>query len=69
MHSNPIFVVKDGKPIRASKKSAKWCVDAVDVCWQQKRKLIRQEEMNAAKSAYDQAKAMYSKILAEASAD
>lgn len=69
MHSNPIFVVKDGKPIRASKKSAQWCVDAVDVCWQQKRKKIRQEEMNAAKSAYDQAKAMYSEILAEASSD
>ncbi|MBW8886010.1 MAG: hypothetical protein JF612_14825, partial [Planctomycetia bacterium] len=35
-HTNPIFVEVDGQPIRASKRSAAWCRDAVDVCWNQK---------------------------------
>ena len=68
MHSNPIFVRKNGQPIRASQKSAQWCIDAVDVCWQQKRKRIRQEELNDAKSAYDKAKEIYVQILSEATA-
>ena len=29
-HSNPIFVVVDGKPIRASRRSAEWCLKGVD---------------------------------------
>ena len=31
-HTNPIFVEVDGKPIRASRRSAEWCLEAVDVC-------------------------------------
>src|SRR5262249_4272134 len=27
-HTNPVFVLVDGKPIRASKKSAEWCLKA-----------------------------------------
>jgi hypothetical protein len=65
MHSNPIFVQVDGQPIRASRRSAEWCRDAVDVCWNQKRNQIRQEEIGAAKEAYDQAREIYSKIASE----
>jgi len=32
MHSNPIFVVVDGQPLRTSRRSAQWCRDAIDVC-------------------------------------
>ena len=35
-HSNPIFVIVDGKPIRASRASAEWCLSAVNQCWTQK---------------------------------
>ncbi len=69
MHSNPIFVEVAGKPIRASRRSAQWCRDAVDVCWQQKSKAIRQEEIQAAKEAYDLARRAYERILAECVAD
>jgi hypothetical protein len=31
-HTNPIFVVVGGQPIRASRKSAEWCLKAVDQC-------------------------------------
>ena len=62
MHSNPIFVHVAEEPIRASKKSAEWCKEAVDVCWGKKRGLIRPEEIGAAKEAYDSARATYTKI-------
>src|SRR5579862_6504107 len=35
-HTNPIFVLVDGKPIRASRRSAEWCLAGVNQCWTQK---------------------------------
>ncbi len=67
MHSNPIFVEVDGRPIRASVKSAKWCRQAVDVCWAKKSPLIRESEREEASQAYDFARMAYDKILAESS--
>ena len=64
-HTNPIFVELDGKPIRASKESAQWCIDAIDVCWDSKKGRIREEERLAAKLAYDVAAARYREILSE----
>ncbi|HND52013.1 MAG TPA: CehA/McbA family metallohydrolase, partial [Pirellulaceae bacterium] len=66
-HTNPVFVEVDGKPIRASKRSAQWCLDAVDVCWNQKKPRIRAEEQPAAAAAYDVARKAYARILAESS--
>ncbi len=63
MHSNPIFIRVGGQPIRANRRSAQWCLDAVDVCWKEKRKRIRPEEMETAKRAYDEAKEKYRQIL------
>jgi hypothetical protein len=68
-HTNPIFVELDGEPIRASKQSAQWCLDAVDVCWKQKVKGIRAEEQPAAAEAFDVARRAYAKILSESQAD
>jgi hypothetical protein len=68
-HTNPVFVLVDGKPIRASKKSAEWCVKAVDQCWSQKEKAIRAIEKDAAKKAYDVARDAYKRILSESEGD
>jgi hypothetical protein len=68
-HTNPVFVELDGKPIRASRKSAQWCLDAVDVCWKQKVKLTRASEQAAAAAAYAVARQEYAKILVESQAD
>ena len=64
-HTNPIFIEVAGKPIRASRKSADWCEQAVDVCWNSKVGRIRESERAAAKAAYDKAKAIYSTIAKE----
>jgi len=64
-HTNPVFVEVDGRPIRASKKSAQWCLAAVDRCWKSKRKNIRKRERAAAEEAYEQARKAYRQIAAE----
>ena len=68
-HTNPIFVLVDGKPIRASKRSAEWCLKSVDQCWSQKQKLIKPAEQEEARLAYDHARAAYQKILGECEQD
>ena len=64
-HTNPVFVVIGGKPIRASKASAEWCLKGVDQCWSQKKRFIPAGEMKDAESAYDHARQAYRRILAE----
>jgi hypothetical protein len=64
-HTNPVFVELDGAPIRASKRSARWCLDAVDRCWTSKSTMIRKSELAAARSAYDSARTSYQRIYNE----
>lgn len=64
-HTNPIFVLVGDKPVRASKKSANWCVAAVDKCWEQKNNLIREPDKADARAAYADAKAAYEQIAQE----
>ncbi len=68
-HTNPVFVLVDGKPIRASKRSAEWCRAAVDRCWKMKRDAIREDERGDAQEAYDVARAAYDRIVTESVAE
>lgn len=65
VHTNPVFVEVAGQPVRASQRSAQWCRDAVDVCWNAKQRNIRDEDKPAARAAYDKARAVYERILSE----
>jgi hypothetical protein len=64
-HTNPMFVELDGNPIRASRRSAQWCLDAVDVCWKSKVGQYRAAERAAAAEAYERARQAYREILQE----
>ncbi len=64
-HSNPIFVLVNEQPIRASKKSAEWCLKAVDQCWSQKSTKISEKERDEALKVYNLAKEIYGKIIKE----
>ena len=64
-HTNPVFVLVGGKPIRASRQSAEWCLRAVDQCWSQKARKIAEREKAAAEAAYEHARQTYRRILAE----
>ena len=68
-HTNPIFILVDSKPIRASKQSAAWCLEAVDQCWSQKSSKFSISEKEDARLAYDAAKEIYRKIVAESDHD
>ena len=64
-HTNPIFVLVDGKPIRASRQSAQWCLAAVNQCWTQKAPKISSAERPDAQKAYDHAREVYAKLISE----
>lgn len=64
-HTNPLFVLVDGQPIR-SRRSAEWARAAVDQCWKRKVDRIRAEERPAAQAAYDHARAVYDRMIREA---
>jgi hypothetical protein len=64
-HTNPIFVLVDGKPIRASRQSAQWCLAAVNQCWTQKAPKISNAERPDAQKAYDHAREVYTKLISE----
>jgi hypothetical protein len=68
-HTNPIFVVVGDKPIRASRRSAEWCLKAVDQCWGQKAPKISAKERDEAAKAYEHARQVYRRILAECEID
>ena len=64
-HTNPIFITIGGKPVRASRQSAEWLIKAVDQCWSQKAPRITEKERAEAAAAYDHARQVYRRILAE----
>ena len=64
-HTNPVFVLVDGRPIRASRASADWCLKSVDRCWQSKLGRTRKRERDAAHKAYEHARAAYRRIRDE----
>ena len=68
-HTNPIFVLVDGKPIRASRRSAEWCLKGVDQCASQKIRFMKDNEKPDFRAAYDHARAAYQKLLAECEVD
>jgi len=68
-HTNPIFVLVDDQPIRASRRSAEWCLKSVDQCWKQKERFIEkspiENEMADAKAAYEHARVTYKQLIEE----
>jgi hypothetical protein len=68
-HTNPVFVLVGGKPIRASRRSAEWCLKAVDQCWSQKAPKISPKERDEAAKAYEHARQTYRRILSESEVD
>ena len=62
-------MIVDDKPIRASRKSAEWCLKGVDRCWSQKQRFYAAAEMDDAKAAYEHARQVYRRIVEESTND
>ncbi len=64
-HTNPIWVLVAGKPVRASRRSAEWCLKGVDQCWSQKERFIKRDELEQAKADYEHARRTYQRLISE----
>jgi hypothetical protein len=64
-HTNPVNVIVAGEPIRASRASAVWCQDVIDLLWKNRERQIAEPERAAAKEAFTRAKERYQKIAKE----
>ena len=64
-HTNPIFVLVGGKPIRAFRRSVQWCLDGVEQCWRSKERFYTGAEHAEAVAAYDHARTVYRRRLTE----
>jgi hypothetical protein len=69
MHTNPVNVLVAEQPIRASRRSAQWCLACIEQLWRVREKNIAPAEREEAKRAYEAAKEIYRRIAAEALAD
>jgi len=68
-HTNPVWVLVGGRPVRASRRSADWCLKGVDQCWSQKERTISAAEMEQAKADYEHARQTYRRLLSETDVD
>ena len=68
-HTNPVWVLVGGRPVRASRRSAEWCLKGVDQCWSQKARVIAAAETEQAKADYEHARATYRRLLGEMDVD
>ncbi len=66
MHTNAVTVIVAGKPLRASRESAKWCVGVIEQLWKVRKEAIKLEERADAEKTFQKAVEIYKKIAEEA---
>lgn len=66
LHTNPVNVIIAGQPVRASRRSALWCMGCIDQLWRMREKNIAPAERDEARRTFESAKEIYRRIAAEA---
>ncbi len=66
LHTNPVAVIVAGQPIRASRRSAQWCVGCIEQLWRVRSKTISPAERDEAHKTFQEAIKFYRRIAAEA---
>src|SRR5262249_14876025 len=61
MHTNPVEVIVNGAPIRASRKSCQWCVDVIEQLWRVRNGVIAPNEREEAQRTFQAAIERYKK--------
>jgi hypothetical protein len=64
-HTNPVNVIVDLRPIRASRKSAQWCEAVIRQLWRVRERAIAEPERADAKKTFDWAIEQYRRIATE----
>jgi hypothetical protein len=65
MHTNPVNVIVGGRPIRASRKSALWCIGTIEQLWRSRGGNIAPAEREEAHRTFQEAIRKYRAIAAE----
>ncbi len=65
MHTNPVNVMVKGAPIRASRKSALWCIGTIEQLWRVRNGVIAAQERDEAQRVFQAAIQKYRKIAEE----
>src|SRR4029434_10968055 len=66
LHTNPVNVLVGDAPIRASHRSARWCIETIERLREQRRNSIRESERAAAMQAYDEALEKFHRLANQA---
>ena len=69
LHTNPVNVFIGDQPIRASRESALWCAESVELLWENRSRHIAEAERPAARAAYDRAVALFQKRARDSQSD
>jgi EF hand len=65
MHTNPVDVLVGDQPIRASRKSALWCIGTIEQLWRVRNSAIAPNERAEAQKTFQAAIERYRKLAAE----
>jgi hypothetical protein len=66
LHTNPVSVRVAGRPIRASRQSALWCIACIEQLWRARGRAIAAPERDTAHKTFLRAIEVYRKIAADA---
>ncbi len=65
LHTNPVNVLVAGQPIRASRKSAKWCAEMTKLVWLNRQRTVDVKERSAAQATFVKAIAVLEQLAEE----
>ena len=65
LHTNPVNVIVANQPIRASRDSARWCDEVIDLLWKNRQKVIPEAERAEALRTFEKARETYRRIALE----
>ena len=69
LHTNPVTVIVGQQPLRASRKSALWCIEATELLWRNRERSIAPQERDAAREAFRRTIDRFRRIAEEAPRD
>lgn len=69
LHTNPVNVIVGQKPIRASRRSAEWCIGMTKLVWQNRQRTITPAERSEAQTTFIRALNKLAKISQECQID
>jgi len=67
LHTNPVNVLVGGKPIRASRASALWCIETIEQLWRARERAIAESERVEARQSFEEAIGKFRRIANDAS--